>query len=380
VPDRSDVHTDAATAAELFEAFAQAGEDVVCFAHCGGRYADLKLAHDGRFERSVEIHSSWGSFEWLLQDALELGHRVGVVANSDDHKGRPGASYPGASFFGALGGLTCLLMPELTREALVECLRRRRHYATTGGRMLVAVTASFPQGGTLYHEDPALGPAEGRAATAAMMGDIVQLSEGEVMLSVDILASAPIERLEIFNGGERIETIRPYAADELGNRIRVLWEGAEYRGRFRQVIWDGGLKLSGNRILDARPIGFFNRDKTLDRIETDELAWRALTTGNCGGFDLWLEDPYAGTLELETPLVRCALPLERIGYDESVFDRSGVLPRFVRIFRLPTQNPHRTLRLERNISPEAGRDSAIFVKLTQEDGHIAWTSPIYFFR
>jgi hypothetical protein len=26
------------------------------------------------------------------------------------------------------------------------------------------------------------------------------------------------------------------------------------------------------------------------------------------------------------------------------------------------------------------RDNPIFIKLTQEDGHIAWTSPIYFFR
>jgi len=380
VPDRGDLHSDAATAEELFEAFARTGEDVLCFAHCGGRYADLKLAHDGRFERSVEIHSSWGSFEWLLQDALELGHRVGVVANSDDHKGRPGASYPGASFFGALGGLTCLLMPKLTREALVECLRRRRHYATTGGRMLVEVTARFPQGGTLYHEDPALGPAEGRAATAAMMGDIVRLSEGDATLSVDILAGAPIERLEIFDGRECIESIRPYAPEELGSRIRVLWEGAEYRGRFRQVIWDGKLKLSGNRIIDARAINFFNRDKTLDRIGADGLAWRALTTGNAGGFDLWVEDPHAGMLELETPLVRCTLPLERIGYDDEVFDRSAVLPRFLRIFRMPAENPHRTLRLERSISPLAGRDSAIFIKLTQEDGHIAWTSPIYFFR
>jgi hypothetical protein len=380
VPDRSDVHADAPTATDLFEAFARTGEDVICFAHCGGRYADLKLAHDGRFERSVEIHSSWGSFEWLLQDALELGHRVGVVANSDDHKGRPGASYPGSSFFGAIGGLTCVLMPELTREALVECLRRRHHYATTGARMLVDVTARFPRGGRLYHEDPALGPAEAQAATSAMPGDIVQLADRDVTLSVDISASAPIEKLEVFNGSERVDLIRPYAPKELGNRIRVLWEGAEYRGRFRQVIWDGTAKLEGNRILDARPVNFFNRDKTLQRIGANELAWRALTTGNCGGFDVWIEDPAAGTLELETPLVRCGVPLEEIGYDEAIFDRSGVLPRFVRILRMPAENAHRSLRFERTVHLTGEGDDAVFVKLTQEDGHIAWTSPIYFFR
>ncbi|MDX1487794.1 MAG: hypothetical protein R3268_06310 [Acidiferrobacterales bacterium] len=380
VPDRSDLHTDANTAAELFRVFAEKREDVVCFAHCGGRYADVKLAHDGRFERSMEVHSSWGTFEWLVQDAFEMGYRSGIVANSDGHKGRPGASYPGASLFGAIGGLTCLLMPALTREALIECLRRRRHYATTGGRMLIDVRAVFPQGGTLYHDDPALGGADGTPATTAMMGDVVELPKGDVTLNVDILAGAPIERVEILNGLERLETVRPYAPDELGNRIRVIWEGAEYRGRFRQVIWDGEATVSDNRIISARPINFFNLDKTLDQVADNKLAWRALTTGNFGGFDVWVDDPYAGTLKLETPLIKCGVPLEEIGYEDEMVDNSGILPRFVRIFRLPADNPYRTLRIKRPIPIADGRDNPIFVKLIQEDGHAAWTSPIYFFR
>ena len=134
IEDQTTASYDCNNARELFRAFAEAGEfDVVCFAHCGGRYADIGYAHDGRFERSVEVHSSWGTFEWLVHDAIDLGYRVGIVANSDGHKGRPGASYPGAGKFGAIGGLTCYLMEELTRPALLDCLRKRRHYGTTGG-------------------------------------------------------------------------------------------------------------------------------------------------------------------------------------------------------------------------------------------------------
>jgi len=108
----------ASTAAELFQAFADAGEwDVICYAHCGGRYADIRAAHDGRFEKSVEVHSSWGTFEWLLHDAFELGYRVGIVANSDGHKGRPGASYPGASMFGAIGRIEASSWPWVRRYA-----------------------------------------------------------------------------------------------------------------------------------------------------------------------------------------------------------------------------------------------------------------------
>src|SRR4029453_14149997 len=78
-------------------------EDCRVIAHVGGPYADLHYAHDGRVERSVEVHLSWGTFEWLLHDAFDKGFRVGVVCHSDDHKGRPGATRPGAPTFVAIG-------------------------------------------------------------------------------------------------------------------------------------------------------------------------------------------------------------------------------------------------------------------------------------
>ena len=129
------------TADDLFKALE--AEDCRVIAHVGGRYADLKYAHDGRVERTVEVHSSWGTFEWLLHDAFEQGFRVGIVCHSDDHKGRPGATRPGASTFGAVGGLTCYFMPELTRDALFEALRTRRHYGTTGPRIFLDLHATF---------------------------------------------------------------------------------------------------------------------------------------------------------------------------------------------------------------------------------------------
>lgn len=382
--DQSDIETDCNSAAELFEAFTAAEEfDVVCYAHCGGRYADVKLAHDGRFEKSMEIHSSWGTFEWLVKDAFEMGYRFGIVANSDGHKGRPGASYPGASLFGAIGGLTCFLMPELTRSALLDCIRKRRHYATTGGhggRMIISVVAEFEKSGTLYYDDPNIGCAEGIAAKSALIGDIVHLKNGGAEIVVDIVGASPIERVDIFNGTEHLETIRPYTKEELGNRIRVIWEGAEYRGRFRQVIWDGTAQFSDNRIINAAPINFFNRDKTLEKLGSTALKWKALTTGNVGGFDVWVEDPYGGTLKLETPLVKCGVPLEEIGLEDEVFDESGVLPRYLKIFRMPEKNQHTSLKFSRQLNLRKKGDNAIFIRLTQEDGTLAWTSPIYIYR
>ena len=375
--DLSDVDTDCHTAAELFEALAAADEDCAVIAHVGGRYADIKMAHDGRFERAVEIHSAWGTFEWLLADAIEKGYRVGIVCHSDGHKGRPGASYPGASWFGAYGGLTCYLMPQLSRDAWFDCLRKRRHYGTTGARMMLDIHAEFANPATVFEDDPKLGPAESRQAHRAEMGEVLETSDQEVRLCVDVLGSAPIERIEIRNGMETVSVVRPAA--ELaagGNRIRVVWEGAEYRGRFRQTVWDGEARFAGNAIVRARSINFMNPDKKLTRTNEGGLRWEAITTGNFGGFDAVLEDTSSGTLRFETELVKFELPVGEIGTEDFVYD-AGKLGRRVRVFRLPEVNPCRACRFEKTIRLEAGQDNPLYIAVTQEDGHRAWSSPIW---
>ena len=45
--------------------------------------AYTEVGHDRRLEPSVEIHSCWGTFEWLLHDGFRLGYRVGVVCHSE---------------------------------------------------------------------------------------------------------------------------------------------------------------------------------------------------------------------------------------------------------------------------------------------------------
>src|SRR5271166_1517886 len=249
------------TAHELFRALQ--GEDAVVIAHVGGRYADLKYAHDGRLERAVEVHSTWGTFEWILHDAFEKGYRVGVVCHSDDHKGRPGATRPGASSFGAIGGLTCYFMPELTRDALFEALRTRRHYGTTGSRIFLDLHAKFEQSVTGFSEDPKLGTAKESSVREARMGDIIRPGAVPMRMSVEGIGTAPVERLDVLHGTEVTQTVRPYADADLGRRVRVLWQGAEYRGRGRETIWLGKLALRGNRITRFAPVNFLNPERTI---------------------------------------------------------------------------------------------------------------------
>ena len=234
LPERDDIDTDAPNANLLFEALKD--EDCVIYAHVGGRYADIAYAHDPKLERAMEIHSAWGSFEWLLTDGFPLGHRSGVVCNSDGHKGRPGASYPGASMFGAYGGLTCINAEEYTPDGIFNCLRKRHHYGTTATRLHLDVRAELASGGELFDEDPNVFPDTGsQTVNSVMMGDIVKTSDDTVTLKVEVSAQNPIERIEIRNGMDVMKTVRGFSESDLGERIRVVWSGAEYRGRGRET-------------------------------------------------------------------------------------------------------------------------------------------------
>jgi hypothetical protein len=293
VPGQDPAQGDCYTADDLFRALA--GEDVVVIAHVGGRYADIRFAHDGRLERAVEVHSTWGTFEWLLHDAFAQGYRVGVVCHSDDHKGRPGATRPGASTFGAIGGLTCYLMPELTRDALFEALRRRRHYGTTGTRLFMDLRAAFGESVIGFSDDPRLGRVQEHPVREAMMGDIIRPGSVPMQLAVEVIGTAPVERLDILYGTQLVQTVRPYTVADLGRRVRVLWQGAEYRGRGRETNWRGRLTLTGNRIARFAAVNFLNPERQVREVKPETaLAWTSVTTGNLAGIDLWLHDPRAG--------------------------------------------------------------------------------------
>jgi hypothetical protein len=363
------------TADELFRALN--GEDAVVIAHVGGRYADIKSAHDGRLERSVEVHSTWGTFEWLLHDAFEKDYRVGVVCHSDDHKGRPGATRPGASTFGAIGGLTCYFMPELTRDALFAALRRRRHYGTTGTRIFLDLRGTFEQPVTGFSEDPQLASAKEFAVREAAMGDIIRPGAVPMRLAVEVVGTAPIERLDVLHGARVVQTARPFSASDLGRRVRVTWQGAEYRGRGRETMWQGKLTLKGNCIERFAAVNFLNPERKI--VETSPgaaLAWSSVTTGNLAGIDLWLEEERRGTLVVETNVVSGAVDLATLGEDTVDFDGGG-LGRRISVYRLPEQDWSRRLAVDHLATFAGGADLPVYVRVTQSDGHQAWSSPIY---
>lgn len=343
----------------LFERVKNHGRAFTC-AHVGGRYADITTYFDEAVCPLVEVVSCWGIFEWLLHDALDRGFVVGVMANSDGHKGRPGNEGPGAGAFGIQGGLTCVLAPELTRDAIFYALKNRNCYGSTGARIHITMDVNgHPMG---------------------WKGHIAE----EAILQARIVGTAPIEKIEIFRNRERLEVIRPSEFENLSTSrtIRIGWGGARHRGRGRRVKWDGYVEVSGAKILTAQTVAF---DSPADGIIfQDHLQVRfcSQTTGDMDFLELTLDRPDFEKIKLTTPEGSWEIHSQQPELNEvdGVLLDLGDLERRVVFQRYPCPNSrtHRPVEFQRKLQSVANLPHcAFYLRVTQTDGQIAWTSPVY---
>ncbi len=328
--------------------------NAILIPHVGGRYADIRKYFDKDLIPVVEIASCWGIFEWMLWDAFGEGHMVGVVCNSDGHKGRPGAEGPGAGRFGIYGGLTCILAESLSRESIFQALKKRRCYGTTGTRIYLWFDANG-------HE----------------MGEYVNTSN-PLNIQAKVIGTAPVETLQLFEGKNVIHTIRPMAFQNVkgSKRIRISWEGAHIRGRARRATWDGSITLEGTRILKAQTYAFDSPADGITESDSQKLVFKSSTTGDIDGIDLFLEQSQDGALTFNSPLGTCTVKLAELDRQVQSFDFGG-LGLKVTIQRYPETLSETQLFLKFTVNPKSGETTPYFVKAIQEDGHMTWCSPIY---
>ncbi len=359
LPEKQSSYANSPTVMELFEELRNQTTGAFTFAHVGGRYADITM-HDPEIELAVEIHSDWGTFEWLLDDALKMGYRIGICANSDGHKGHPGASYPGASQFGSQGGLTCVMATKLDRDSIFDAIKARHCYATTGNRSLLKVHITMDNG------------------QRAMMGDILSYKDGNAVLSVKTAGTAPIESIEIRNGLQTIGTFRPYDNNDIyhSNKLKIAWSGSELRGRARMVSWNGTLDLIGNTISSAKAINFWNKHHPLKLINDNRLEWISMTTGGVAGIILTLKEANTGQLEIETMQGNISIDVNSIGVNPKTYNYGG-LGKKLEIYKLPDNKSSKDVSFKLPLQSLHEGDNPIYVRVAQEDGHMAWSSPIY---
>lgn len=348
IPDRSDLASDRYPLTRLYDELR--GKKAMVVPHVGGRYADLQY-HDPDLEPLVEIYSEWGEFEWFLEEAIERGYKVGFIAGSDDHKGRPGAANPGRSTFGVYGGLTCVYAKELTREAIWEAFFSRRCYATTGQRILLR---SFVDG--------------------HWMGEEFEIGRAP-KIEVEVLGTSPIERVDVVRNRTTIFQF-PSQVRRMSDVVRVAWGGAKVKGRERTATWDGWLSLDRGSILEAKGYTLDSQAEEVRQEGDRRVSWASSTAGDDDGVILKLDAPRETVLTFNSPLITFSVPLSEVFRALVVRDVGG-LGLKVRVEMLPVGTGTKYVRftfLDQGILRGL---SAYYVRVLQGDGGKAWSSPTY---
>jgi hypothetical protein len=366
--DRSDAETDRFPVPELYRQFA-GRDDVILIPHVGGRYANLQEHFDESLMPLVEICSCWGIFEWFADDAFQRGAIFGLSAGSDDHTARPGMSHAPRGHFATGGGLTAVLAREKSREAIWEAIKARRTYATSGARMLLDVRARI---------------SDGQVGT---VGSVFDVSAGETLgLDVSVHGTAPLWRAEVLKWPDAVyrHAFPPPAEAENGRqRIRIGWTGSRIRARHRLTDWAGSLSVEGARIVGATGWGFDQPEHGIAEWDERAVRWRSETAGDWDGVVIELEGPVDARLTFDTgPSTFTVSPRELDGVP-LVVDAGGVGQR-VEVERDPGPAQPRAISFTYESAPftpdgrtEDGRPEAYVVRVTQQDGHVAWSSPVF---
>jgi hypothetical protein len=331
---------------QLYEQY-RGRDDVFIIPHQGGRPATLD-ALDPDLTPFVEILSVWGIFEWFGQEAVKRGYPVGFVAGSDDHTGRPGASHPAVTdwSFPIKGGLMAAKAMELTRDSLWTSFRERRCYATTGARILLDVTVD-----------------------GCGMGQEVTV-DGPPQIDVDVSGTAPIYRIDLFRGGEQVDGQR---FDEGSEFVEFTWSGARSKNRNKIQDWSGGLSIDRGAIETVRPFGFDHPEDGIQKRTTTSIEWSGSTAGNYQGIRVDVDGPPETTLSFSTEPVSTTAQLGEVE-DRNMSLEDGVEQEL---------SIHRVGECTRMDAKTAFEDdeqngtSPYYVRVTQVDGEMAWSSPVF---
>ncbi|CAN7339792.1 DUF3604 domain-containing protein [Bosea sp. LjRoot90] len=350
--DVSDVATDLPHVTDLHDHVR--GRDLLMQVHVGGRTSNLDW-HEPSTERLIEVHSTHATSEWFLHDALSRGWKFGVTGGSDGIDGRPGRSRPGRMSVRNLGGgLAALAAPDLSRASVWSQLAARRTYATTGPRILLAFSC----------EQAGFGESL-RTKTAPSF-------------ELDVAGTAPLRSVQVFRGITPVFHAPIQARDPRPSDVlRVAWRGASGFGNWERarMIWDGSLAIQGATIRGVRPYAMDTAAEGVTGWSSQNVSWTSITAGDWDGIELDLDRTGPVSLRFESG------PMAHVFSAAEI--EAGASHRLT--------GPNRELRAEWLPGSPASEDwsgtwtetenpageQAYWLRVEQDDGALAWSSPIY---
>lgn len=176
--------------------------------------------------------------------------------------------------------------------------------------------------------------------------------------------TSPIACIELYRGREVIARWWAPAFDEVSTsrRLRIAWGGARIR-------------VDGAEIERFSTFAF---DSPMDGLKSStehELTLRSRTTVDIDSVDLWLDRATAGRLSFATITGAFDVDLAQLGVEGRHFEFGG-LDLHATIMRHPEALHERALEFDTLIDLPTDEPSALMIKVTQEDGHMAWARQV----
>lgn len=377
---------------ELYATYAHDPSGHLLIPHVGGRRCNLAWHHPA-LERLLEIGSAWGQFEWLLRDAVARGWRLGVSANSDEHRGRCGGGVPGSAVFGTRGGLTGVLLEgagRLERAEVARALRARRTFATTGERLVGLVSSSSPGG-------------------ERVQGDEWEVSAAEpLLLQYHFLGNAGFCSVEAWDASGLVWKRNLWAESQEGDQektrvLRVSWGGARLYDRYREAVWNGTVQLAGSGISvqSFEAFGGFenNPEDSIEQKGSTLLGFSSKTSGDTDGAHIRFEggrlpsslviqgslygyvkvgDPLKGNPHKAQPTFDLTATWDELRKPGGKsIDIAGGAELFVRAEVVPDVILPKEVQGVASFSSVKGQERAIYFVGREWSGHKVVTSPVF---
>ncbi len=333
--------------------------DVLILPHVGGRRANLDMLDDIGQSPVIEISSIHGRFFWFAQEALERGLKVGFIAGSDDHCGRPGVAPPSSHDLVVPGGLSAIYADELTRLSLWNGLKQRHCYGSSGERIIVDFEADgYPMGSEFETATPPV--FRGAIHATAPIASVALRRGLDVVWMHDALAT----------GTPRL------AADPAYVRLRLAWSGANSKNRAKVARWDGELGLSEGRIRSVAPYNLSHPEEKIDSVSDRYVSWVSHTSGEEDGLWLDLEVTQQSKLTFLSSVLKTSIALSEIGDRPLIIPAGGTGLQLEARWVPDSPGPldFEWSWIDEHVTPG---EHAYWLWIMQVDGACAWSSPIF---
>ncbi len=342
----------------LWERF-KGREDVLCIPHVGGRCGNLAYLNE-EFCPAIEVHSHHGIFDWFAKEAMKRRLKVGFVASSDDHSGRLGLFSPScgktlSGGFDVSSGYCGIFAESLEKTAVWNALKARHCFASTHNRFFLQTRIKD-----------------------AVMGDETE-DYSEKILQVVAASSSALDSVYVYNWEKKIAHIRLQKPAK--NRVRIRWCGVVVGGKHKSCPWDGSVQVENARIIKAEEYAVDREDQGISFCASQFLTFSSSTSGDYDGLILELQAEEGALFRFCSQQGSCEVPLDDIRKETLIISFSKHVYVEFSMANEEILNGESCLQkcqIAQNIAlPSIEEDAAFWVKVMDDAGNAAWSSPIF---